>query len=182
MQQLMLEVPWYGEEDLKYLRSIKNDVQSLVAECAKHNLLADKPDAGLECLEEALRRGISRQRLINFANILKNFKKLTDAEEAEFFEKYNQMNLSNNAIAIDSDDENDVGSDDEIFVRPKIPVNSLVSYESNFTESQRKVYQYIVTRIERNQQLLLCVCGEAGVGKTFRQDFSIWEPAKPVPI
>ena len=169
MQQLMLEVPWFGEEALAHLRTIKDNIQSLVAECIKYNLLGDKLDEGLECLEDALRRGLSRQRLIDFANILKDYNKLTSEQEKEFFEKYNQMNLTNDAMDLDieSGDENELGSEDELFVRPKIPVNALVTYENNFTDTQRKVYKYIVERIENNIQILLCVCGEAGVGKTF---------------
>ena len=108
---------------------------------------------------KALRRGIWRQRLIDFANVLKDYKKLTPEQQKELWREVRQ----NDAMDIDAEsgDENQIGEHHHQFVRPTIPV----TYERNLTDNQRRVYNFIVDRIENNIQLLLCVCGE--VGNTF---------------
>ena len=171
MQVLMLNVPWINTEennDFEHLKSIEKEVSSLIEECDKHNLLSTELDNGVELLEDAVRRGVPRYRLDQLAIMLKDKEIITEEQIQRFINQYDLDNLPPGVIDGDeSSDDEEQSSESELLNRRIIAVGQFANYEKQFTEPQRKTFEYIRQRLDRNEKIKLCIQGEAGTGKTF---------------
>ena len=167
VQQLMWNVPW-NLSDLSYLMKIKNDTNALLVECEKYGLL-DELGTGIETLESAQKRGLNCKALLVCAKKLLNQGKLTQQEYDEYC-----LNTRIGFAKFGHDTDEESGEDDETdrplderFTHQVIPVRPLRQYIDEFKPSQRKAYEYITSGIEdMTKPCRVCVCGEAGVGKT----------------
>lgn len=170
LQQLMLFVAW-DETTVDELKKIANSTEDLITMCIERNLINNTDlDDAKTLINAAKMRGLTRRAIECYAEIL-NEQGIFKENEYEEFKK--DLEENDDWAVIDEEKEDGLAEYDEsddLDKRRVIQVNDLDQYVTNFSPTQRKAFDYIRENIENDNQLLLCVTGEAGTGKTFLID------------
>ncbi len=146
----------------------KNQCKSYFEYCIKNNLWNDA-NIGEQFLETAKNQGLTEYDLRRIAGELIAGNFLSNPQFQSFFESHQLAHLLENdkldegQLIEGIDPDPDFGE----FPCPNVDLLPLEDYIKDFTEDQRKVFDYIREQISRNEQVLLNIVGPAGTGKSF---------------
>ncbi len=164
-QKLMLNLP-LTSHDVKNIISPTNKTKTYLEECALRGLLNKEQDAML-ALQNAGKQGWDLTKLKELAEEMIKNKWLDEISATTFLKEIEELRPDIEKMLQYVDAQEEEGQLGDLDINSNKEGENLETIVSSLSPSQLQTYQSLEKLMNSSLQILACICGPAGTGKSF---------------